>query len=95
VVPEKQGLKLWNWVDRFPDIMSISGGSRKTRIETRTGINPGNNWSGISGGSRKTRIETYGLLRVRPFRLGISGGSRKTRIETGKVLTKLGLKNQV
>jgi len=39
--------------------MSISGGSRKTRIETEFTIpEEKRTISGISGGSRKTRIET-------------------------------------
>jgi len=43
---------------RLPGLSCISGGSRKTRIETaRDKVSRGRGWS-ISGGSRKTRIET-------------------------------------
>jgi len=59
VVPEKQGLKPETsdkiWLDR----RSISGGSRKTRIETYSNATCLRAASlSISGGSRKTRIET-------------------------------------
>ena len=58
VVPEKQGLKLMFRQMIIHAFSGISGGSRKTRIETSTllFLNPGQ--AGISGGSRKTRIET-------------------------------------
>jgi len=59
VVPEKQGLKLLTRPENLPIETSISGGSRKTRIETHDYMMSWKNeMSSISGGSRKTRIET-------------------------------------
>ena len=34
VVPEKQGLKLAEFIEEGGEVVGISGGSRKTRIET-------------------------------------------------------------
>jgi len=58
VVPEKQGLKRERWISKPQDIWGISGGSRKTRIETQNESKDESKPKGISGGSRKTRIET-------------------------------------
>jgi len=60
VVPEKQGLKPPEVPYALLQEDGISGGSRKTRIETGKNRRPGKANPGISGGSRKTRIETYG-----------------------------------
>jgi len=82
VVPEKQGLKLCPRTCCCPDRKSISGGSRKTRIETLYHRLRHSNLPSISGGSRKTRIETQNESKDESKPKGISGGSRKTRIET-------------
>ncbi len=59
MVPEKQGLKLVSlFLAGCLAILSLSSGSRKTRIETDEigGTQPP--LHGLSSGSRKTRIET-------------------------------------
>ena len=82
VVPEKQGLKLPLPPCGGGPSPRISGGSRKTRIETIRGDEPWYKNLSISGGSRKTRIETNQQQHIQHQLLCISGGSRKTRIET-------------
>jgi len=58
VVPEKQGLKPSVWLNAVVRILSLSSGSRKTRIETTDGENGDTVSKSLSSGSRKTRIET-------------------------------------
>jgi hypothetical protein len=58
VVPEKQGLKLGHSSYTGSTAYCLSGGSRKTRIETKKEIGYKREVKGLSGGSRKTRIET-------------------------------------
>ena len=57
-LPEKQGLKHKFKVITSFFILSCSGTSRKTRIETSEVVEEATQEEGCSGTSRKTRIET-------------------------------------
>ena len=82
-LPEKQGLKPFSTVSFFFALLSCSGTSRKTRIETTVNL------------ALRTKVycvavelpEKQGLkptffIILRPFSFSCSGTSRKTRIET-------------
>ena len=65
------------------DVISLSSGSRKTRIETLNSQDELSPFFRLSSGSRKTRIETWiALGTAGSAEKSLSSGSRKTRIET-------------
>ena len=64
-------------------MISMRGGSSKTRIETPENIKILDILKSMRGGSSKTRIETCKSKNVIKFgSSGMRGGSSKTRIET-------------
>ena len=80
--PEKQGLKHKQNSARSSAGFSLSGSSRKTRIETEARRSRGTGWRLSAGHPEKQGLKPHRGIRPDDDTAPLSGSSRKTRIET-------------